>query len=162
MNNKNYKILLYHGVSNYVNYKGIENFSKKHISKNVFYRQMKFIKKNCNIISINDLEKFKKEKKILRNSVLVTFDELIITYVDIINHFWTCHDSTQLNQQGPDIGTQYRSVIYFFNDEQKKISEDSRDLFQKKIKKLTATQIIFAMKFYLAEEYHQSFLKKRT
>lgn len=94
--------------------------------------------------------------------VLVTFDELIISYVDIINHFWTCHDSTQLNQQGPDIGTQYRSVIYFFNDEQKKISEDSRDLFQKKIKKLTATQIIFAMKFYLAEEYHQSFLKKRT
>ncbi len=75
MNNKNYKILLYHGVSNYVNYKGIENFSKKHISKNIFYRQMKFIKKNCNIISINDLEKFKKEKKIPRNSVLVTFDD---------------------------------------------------------------------------------------
>ena len=94
--------------------------------------------------------------------VLVTFDESIITYEDIINYFWTCHDSTQLNQQGSDIGTQYRSVIYFFNDKQKKIIEDSRDLFQKKIKKLTATQIIFAMKFYLAEEHHQSFLKKKS
>jgi len=75
MQNKNYKILLYHGVSSYVNYKGIENFSKKHISKNSFYQQMKYIKKNCNIISINDLQKYKKEKKIPKNSVLVTFDD---------------------------------------------------------------------------------------
>ena len=61
--NKYYKILLYHGVSNYSNYKGIENFSKKYKSKSVFYKQMKNLKKTCNLISFNDLTKYKKRVK---------------------------------------------------------------------------------------------------
>ena len=63
MKNKSYKILLYHGVSGYNNFRGIENFSKKHISKKLFLKQMKFLKKNCNVISIDELEKYKKKKK---------------------------------------------------------------------------------------------------
>ena len=94
--------------------------------------------------------------------VLISFDESIITYDDIINYFWTCHDSTQLNQQGLDIGTQYRSIIFFFDEKQKKIAENSRNLFQKKIQKTIVTQINPANKFFLAEEYHQNFLKKRV
>lgn len=75
MSYKNLKILLYHGVSDCVNYRGIENFSKKHISKKIFYKQMKFLKENCNVISINDLDKFRKKKIIPKNTVLVTFDD---------------------------------------------------------------------------------------
>ena len=73
--NKYYKILLYHGVSNYSNYKGIENFSKKHISKSVFLKQMKYLKKTCNLISFNDLTKYKKKGEIPKNTVLITFDD---------------------------------------------------------------------------------------
>tara|TARA_B100001057_G_C22799276_1_gene930869 strand:+ start:500 stop:1423 length:924 start_codon:yes stop_codon:yes gene_type:complete len=75
MKNKNYKILLYHGVSEYNNFHGIENFSKKHISRNMFLKQMRFLKKNCNVISINDLENYKKEKKIKKNTVIISFDD---------------------------------------------------------------------------------------
>ena len=75
MRNKNYKILLYHGVSEYSNFQGIENFSRKHISKKLFLKQMRFLKKNCNVISINELEKYKKEKKIEKNTVIITFDD---------------------------------------------------------------------------------------
>jgi peptidoglycan/xylan/chitin deacetylase (PgdA/CDA1 family) len=75
MKNKNYKVLLYHGVSGYDNFRGIENFSKKHISKKLFLKQMLFLKKNCNVVSINELEKYKKEKKIKRNTVIITFDD---------------------------------------------------------------------------------------
>ncbi len=75
MKNKSYKILLYHGVSGYDNFRGIENFSKKHISKKSFSKQMLFLKKNCNVISIDELEKYKKEKKIKRNTVIISFDD---------------------------------------------------------------------------------------
>ncbi len=75
MKNKSYKILLYHGVSEYNNFQGIENFSKKHISKRLFLKQMSFLKKNCNVISINELEKYKKEKSIKKNSVIISFDD---------------------------------------------------------------------------------------
>ena len=75
MKNKNYKVLLYHGVSEYNNFHGIENFSKKHISKKSFLKQMRFLKKNCNVISINEIEKYKKEKKIKKNTVIITFDD---------------------------------------------------------------------------------------
>ena len=75
MKNKKFKILLYHGVTNQIKKKGIENFSGKHISKLTFLKQMKILKKNYNIISIKDLEKFKKQKFIPKNSVLITFDD---------------------------------------------------------------------------------------
>ena len=67
--------------------------------------------------------------------VLISFDESIITYDDIINYFWTCHDSTQLNQQGLDIGTQYRSIIFFLMRNKKKLLKILETYFKKKFKK---------------------------
>jgi len=75
MKNKKFKVLLYHGVSQYNNFQGIENFSKKHISRKLFFKQMLFLKKNCNVISINELEKYKKEKIIKKNTVIISFDD---------------------------------------------------------------------------------------
>jgi methionine-S-sulfoxide reductase len=94
--------------------------------------------------------------------VLINYDESIISYEEIIKYFWECHDPTQLNQQGYDVGTQYRSVIYYFNDQQKNIAEKSRKSFQEKIQKNIMTKIYFAKQFYLAENYHQNYLKKRV
>ena len=75
LKNKKFKFLLYHGVSGYNNFRGIENFSKKHISKKLFLKQMLFLKKNCNVISLDKLEKYKREKDIKKNTVLISFDD---------------------------------------------------------------------------------------
>lgn len=75
LKNKKFKFLLYHGVSGYNNYRGIENFSKKHISKKLFLKQMLFLKKNCDVISLDKLEKYKREKNIKKNTVLISFDD---------------------------------------------------------------------------------------
>ena len=64
--------------------------------------------------------------------VEIKFDFSIITYEQILEHFWDCHDPTQLNRQGPDIGRQYRSVIFFYTDHQKKIALESKKNKQKK------------------------------
>jgi len=93
--------------------------------------------------------------------VKIFFDENIIPYNHIINHFWLCHDPTQLNKQGPDIGRQYRSVIFYYSDKQKQIALESKKLKQKLFSNVIVTEIINAKKFYLAEEYHQFFIKKR-
>ena len=93
--------------------------------------------------------------------VKIFFDENIISYNHIIDHFWLCHDPTQLNKQGPDIGRQYRSVIFYYSDKQKQIALESKKLKQKLLSNEIVTEIIDAKKFYLAEEYHQLFIKKR-
>ena len=93
--------------------------------------------------------------------VKIFFDENIISYNHIIDHFWLCHDPTQLNKQGPDIGRQYRSVIFYYSDKQKHIALESKKLKQKLFSNLIVTEIIDAKRFYLAEEYHQLFIKKR-
>ena len=94
--------------------------------------------------------------------LLVEFDEDLISYESLVDEFWKCHDPTTLDRQGPDIGRQYRSVIYYFNDQQKNIAEKSRKSFQEKIQKNIMTKIYFAKQFYLAESYHQNYLKKRV
>ena len=94
--------------------------------------------------------------------VWVEYNQKEIDYIDIINHFWKCHDPTQLNKQGFDIGTQYRSVIYYYDDEQKKIAERSKKELQQKIHLRIVTKIEKAREFYLAEEYHQCYIKKRA
>ena len=94
--------------------------------------------------------------------VQIEFDLNEISYDKIIEYFWLCHDSTQFNKQGSDIGTQYRSVIYFFSDEQKNEAEKSKVELQKSTNKELATTIEEVKEFYLAEEYHQCFLQKRT
>lgn len=92
-------------------------------------------------------------------SVLVIFDPKIISYKELVDIFWRIHDPTQVNKQGWDIGTQYRSAIFYFNDEQKEIALKSKEEFNAKkiFDKPAATEIVKAGKFYPAEEYHQDY-----
>jgi peptide-methionine (S)-S-oxide reductase len=96
--------------------------------------------------------------------VLVVFDPKKIGYEDLLKVFWENHDPTQGMRQGNDVGTQYRSGIYFYDDEQRRAAERTRDAFQER---LTAarygtitTEIVPAPEFYYAEDYHQQYLAK--
>ena len=95
--------------------------------------------------------------------VHIKFDPKKVSYDQLLDIFWKMHDPTQLNRQGPDTGEQYRSVIFYYNDEQKKAAERSRQKLEKsgKYKKPIATQIVPASKFFRAEEYHQKYLQKQ-
>tara|TARA_A100001015_G_scaffold256237_1_gene298166 strand:- start:179 stop:640 length:462 start_codon:yes stop_codon:yes gene_type:complete len=92
--------------------------------------------------------------------VLVEYDQNQISFQDLIIHFWKCHDPTTLNRQGPDIGTQYRSVIFYFNDFQKTIAENSKTNYSKKSNLHIVTEISKAKEYYKAEEYHQKYIQK--
>ena len=92
--------------------------------------------------------------------VLVEYDQNQISFQDLIIHFWKCHDPTTLNRQGPDIGTQYRSVIFYFNDFQKTIAENSKINYSKTSNINIVTEITKAKEYYKAEEYHQKYIKK--
>ena len=94
--------------------------------------------------------------------VLINFKNEIVTFEEIINHFWKCHDPTQLNRQGLDIGSQYRSVIFYYDTEQKKIVENSKIEFQKTISQQIVTEITEAKEFFIAENYHQCFIAKKN
>src|SRR4051795_13570876 len=96
--------------------------------------------------------------------VLVVFDPAKVTYEQLLKEFWEDHDPTQVMRQGNDVGTQYRSIILTANDEQRRLAEASRDMFQER---LTAkgygpimTEIAPAGPFYYAEDYHQQYLDK--
>ena len=89
--------------------------------------------------------------------VQIEFDPAIIGYKDIIDLFWLAHDPTTLNQQGNDIGTQYRSTIMYLNEEQKKIAEASMSEAQKEQTGKIVTEIVPLKKFYSAEDYHQEY-----
>ena len=93
--------------------------------------------------------------------VNINFDENIITFNDILDKFWTCHDPTQLNRQGPDLGSQYRSAIFFYNENQKLLTLDSKLKRQVSLKNKIVTEITKINKFYLAEEYHQLYIYKK-
>ena len=92
--------------------------------------------------------------------VLIKFDSNKIDYSKIISHFWKCHDPTQLNRQGFDIGTQYRSAIFYYSENQKKIAEKSKLDIQNQNSQIIVTEIKKAKEFYLAENYHQCYIKK--
>ena len=92
--------------------------------------------------------------------LLVEFDEDIISYELLVDEFWKCHDPTTLDRQGPDIGRQYRSVIYYFNDYQRDIAEQSKKQNQSNFQNKIVTEISPADIFYKAEEYHQQYIKK--
>ena len=94
--------------------------------------------------------------------VEINFDENIISYENLLEHFWKCHDPTQLNRQGPDVGRQYRSAIFYYSDIQKNLAEISKKEKQNDFNNMIVTEIVEAQTFYLAEEYHQQFLKKRV
>jgi peptide-methionine (S)-S-oxide reductase len=96
--------------------------------------------------------------------VLVVFDPRKISYADLVRIFWESHDPTQGMRQGNDVGTQYRSGIYYFNNEQREIAERSREAYQQQLSRAgygpITTEIVPATEFYYAEDYHQQYLSK--
>ncbi|MEM3438036.1 MAG: peptide-methionine (S)-S-oxide reductase MsrA, partial [Nitrososphaerales archaeon] len=92
--------------------------------------------------------------------VQMTFDPKVISYEEILNVFWNIHDPTSLNRQGPDKGTQYRSIILYHNEEQKRIAEKSKTEVSKKFDKPIVTEIKPLTKFYKAEDYHQDYYNR--
>ena len=94
-------------------------------------------------------------------AVQVEFDPEIVSYEELLKVFWQNHDPTTPNRQGPDVGTQYRSAIFYHNEKQKQAAIKSKEEQQKKYKAKIVTEITKAAKFYKAEEYHQQYLEKR-
>ena len=94
--------------------------------------------------------------------VQIEYDPSQITYDGILNAFWSCHNPTTLNQQGPDIGSQYRSVIFYFTEEQKIIARSSKIKLQPERYEPIVTEILPATEFYRAEEYHQKYFEKNN
>ena len=132
-----------------------------------YFRKLKGVKKTCvgysggnlNNPNYKDVCTGKTEHA---EVVLIEYDELLLPYFELLNHFWRCHDPTQTDGQGLDIGTQYRSVIFYYSDEQKKIAKDSKENFQMSINKPVATMINKAKEFFLAEDYHQCYIQKKN
>ncbi len=93
--------------------------------------------------------------------VEVTFDPTVISYHDLLEVFWNNHNPTTLNRQGPDVGAQYRSAIFFHSPEQESEAKASRDAAQKRFPKPIVTEITPAQTFWPAEDYHQQYLEKR-
>lgn len=85
-------------------------------------------------------------------AIKITFDPNIISYSDLVEVFFATHDSTTPNQQGADIGTQYRSAIFYMNDQQKQIAEKAKAQIPRSV-----TEILPFERFYLAEDYHQDY-----
>jgi peptide-methionine (S)-S-oxide reductase len=94
-------------------------------------------------------------------AVEVTFDPDEVSYSDLLDVFWGLHDPTQLNRQGPDHGTQYRTAIFFHTPEQEQEAIASRERAQADHRKPIVTEIVPASEFYAAEDYHQRYLEKR-
>jgi len=94
--------------------------------------------------------------------VKIEFDEKILTYENLLKKFFEMHDPTTLNRQGLDVGTQYRSEIFFFNNKQKKIAEDVKLIFDKKYNGKITTNISEQKNYCKAEEYHQKYIKKKN
>jgi peptide-methionine (S)-S-oxide reductase len=95
--------------------------------------------------------------------VEVEFDPNEVNYENLLNVFWENHDPTQVNRQGPDHGTQYRTVIFYHNAEQKRLAEESKRSLAAsgRYRRQIATEIVPAADFWRAEEYHQQHLEKR-
>lgn len=94
-------------------------------------------------------------------AVEVLFDPAFVSYDELLHVFWTSHDPTQLNRQGPDVGDQYRSAIFYHSPEQKVAAEASKLELGKSTGAKIVTEISPAREFYRGEEYHQRYLEKR-
>jgi peptide-methionine (S)-S-oxide reductase len=94
---------------------------------------------------------------------MVEFNPSVITYEKLVDYFWKMHDPTTLNRQGPDIGAQYRSAVFYADNKQKAIALKSKEKLEKSkaFKKPITTQILPASEFYKAEEYHQRYFDKQ-
>jgi len=107
-------------------------------------------------------EQVSKEDTGHAESVLVVFDPAKISYKELLGYFWRLHDPTQLDRQGPDIGSQYRSAIFYFDEEQNMTARQSELDFDNShvFKNPAVTEIVAATIFYPAEEYHQEYIDK--
>ncbi len=95
-------------------------------------------------------------------AVHLTFDETIISYDRLLNEFFSLHNPTTVNRQGPDVGSQYRSAIFYHSEEQKQQAERKIEELQAmpKYQQKIVTQVVPASTFYRAEEYHQKYIEK--
>jgi len=97
-------------------------------------------------------------------AIQLEFDPSVVSYEDLLMIFWSNHNPTTINQQGPDIGEQYRSAVFFHNKEQEKTANTLKEKLQdgaiKQFGKHIVTEIVPATKFFNAEEYHQRYLEK--
>ena len=95
--------------------------------------------------------------------VRVEFDPSVVSYESLLDALWECHDPTTLNRQGPDIGTQYRSVIFFHSPEQETVAKVSKANADQsgRFGSSIVTEISQALEYYIAEDYHQKYLEKR-
>lgn len=96
-------------------------------------------------------------------AVEVEYDPTVVSYTELLDVFWENHDPTTLNRQGPDVGSQYRSAIFYHDEGQKKIATDSKQKLEDsgRYQKPIVTEIKPATLFYQAEEYHQQYFEKR-
>jgi len=94
-------------------------------------------------------------------AVHVTFDPTRVSYQQLLDRFWAMHDPTTLNRQGPDVGHQYRSVIFFHTPDEEAAAVASKERAQSQFKRPIVTEIVPASEFWRAEEYHQRYLEKR-
>ena len=131
-----------------------------------YFRKLKGVKKTCvgysggNLSNPNykDVCTGKTEHA---EVVLIEYDEVLLSYAELLNHFWRCHDPTQINGQGLDIGNQYRSVIFYYSDEQKKVAEEIKSNTNKKYNGNVITNISKQKNYCKAEEYHQKYIQKK-
>ena len=96
-------------------------------------------------------------------AIEIEFDPKQISYGRLLDRFWELHDPAQFNRQGPDVGTQYRSAIFYHNEKQKKAAIASKEKLEKsgKFRNPIVTAIVPISEFYKAEKYHQRYLEKR-
>ena len=92
--------------------------------------------------------------------VMINYDETLISYEELLDAFWMKHDPTTLNRQGPDVGNQYRSAIFYFDEKQRMLAEESLKNLQQKLERSIVTEITKADTFWKAEEYHQKYFEK--
>lgn len=93
-------------------------------------------------------------------ALLVVFDPRKVSFEVLLKHFFRMHDPTQVGGQGPDVGDQYRSAIFYFDDKQKSTAEKAKKFAQKDLEKPIATEISAASPFYPAEDYHQKYTER--
>ena len=93
---------------------------------------------------------------------LIEFAPSVISYEELLNSFWEKHDPTTLNRQGPDVGSQYRSAIFYFDEEQRNLAQESLNKLQQRLERKIVTEITEADTFWKAEEYHQKYFEKHN
>ena len=94
-------------------------------------------------------------------AVRVTFDADVVSYDTLLDAFFSLHDPTQLNRQGPDVGTQYRSAVFYEDEAQREAAEAGKARAQTRFSRPIATQILPKAPFFRAEDYHQRYLEKQ-